>query len=101
MHERDEHEKAMATPETFRLELPQGHPGHRPFAALLIALDSVKVILAEAEPDLLKVRAGDALDVNAVAMLLSRLNLLGASLHEALHGTRVLHAALHEVMHPE
>lgn len=101
MLEHDEHEKAMASPEAFRLELPQGHPGHRPFSALLIALGSVEVILAETKPDLLKVRAGESLAVDAVSLLLSRLNLLGASLEEALHGTRVLHAALHEVMHPE
>lgn len=101
MSEHDEFRQEMAIPETFRLELPAGHPGNRPFSALLVALESVQTQIQVSIPDLRRVRAGESLDLDEVSALLARLNLLGAALHESCVHASGIHSALHECLHPE
>ncbi len=101
MSELDEHQEALNQREEFRLELPPGHPGIRPFSALLAGLEEVGDATEMVEPVLEKIQKGEVLYVEDVAKLLANISRLGAALSNALQCLAPLHGALQNNMTPE
>lgn len=100
MNEHDEHEIAMRSPERLILEIPTGHPGHRPFAAIREALRGFKEAEARFVPDLDRVLAGEALAADDVARILQELDQLTAASHHCLQCLAPVTGALADVMLP-
>lgn len=100
MNEREEHESHMKTPETFHLELPPGHPGLRPFSALLAGIGETQRILVDLEPTLRRIRNNEALGVDEVAVLMVQINALGANSIHILSCLQPLQAGLHDCFTP-
>lgn len=98
MSERDELVGRMDRPELFRLELPPGHPGQRPFAIFGASLDQVASDMEKLKPLLARVRAGEPLTVDEVSQLATFLGALSSSGDHMMRSTMMLNDAVMQAL---
>lgn len=100
MTERQEHEAEMREPERLILELPQGHMGRRPFAAIRESLRGFRDAEDRFRPDLDRILAGEPATAEDAARILQELDQLTAAAHHCFQCLAPVTAAMADVMLP-